>query len=92
MSQVTSDALIRLAKACPNLKKVTLQDASGLSDKCLVAFFKCSKLTHLEILGPKFTGDAFDTLQGDPNLAPKLKKISIRADRRPVRMYLIVCR
>ena len=92
MSQVTSDALIRLAKACSNLKKVTLKDASGLSDECLVALFRCSKLTHLEILVPKFTGDAFDTLQGDPNLAPKLKKISVRTNRRPVRMYPIVSR
>ena len=49
-SGVTDESIIRLAQACPNLKKVQLQGARGLTDKALLAFFaNCPNLTSLEI-------------------------------------------
>lgn len=48
MPDVTDDALIRLAEACPKLKKVVLQDTKGLSNAVLVAF----NIT----MGPGITG------------------------------------
>ncbi|KAL8838853.1 MAG: hypothetical protein Q9170_001975 [Blastenia crenularia] len=80
-SSLTGEAVIRLAEACPKLKKVQLQGANGLTEAVLTAFFRyCADLTSLEITkststSPGFTGAALEALRLEPERLPKLKKL-----------------
>jgi hypothetical protein len=79
MTGVTDHGLLRLAKACPNLKKVMLQDTSGITEIGHLAFLEwCPKLTSLESVGSQFSSDSFDTLGRHAEWAPKLKKLRVR--------------
>ncbi|KAF2256550.1 hypothetical protein BU26DRAFT_388931, partial [Trematosphaeria pertusa] len=79
---LTADAVIRLAKACPNLKKVLLQGTCRLGDDVLLTFFKnCANLTFLEITGSHYTsGRALSELCEHDNWVPKLKKLRLDDD------------
>lgn len=80
-SSLTDTAVVRLAKACPKLKKVQLQGASSLTEESLKAFSQyCTKLTSLEITksvkdGQEFTGVTLEALQSEPDRLPGLKKL-----------------
>ena len=80
-SSLTDKAVIRLAEACPKLKKLQLQGADSLTETALTAFLaKCADLTSLEITttkytSPEFTGMALETLEIEPDRLPKLKKL-----------------
>ncbi|KAF2451369.1 hypothetical protein P171DRAFT_425878 [Karstenula rhodostoma CBS 690.94] len=78
MDGVTDSGFLRLAKACPNLRKVKLQDTSGITDIGHLAFLQwCPKLTSFEMLGCQFSGYCFDQIRRHNEWAPKLKKLRI---------------
>ncbi|KAM0424203.1 hypothetical protein ACHAPT_010574 [Fusarium lateritium] len=82
---LTTEAVIRLAKACPNLKRIELQAASSVGEEALLALFQnCSKLTYLELSGYSrgngLTGSALDALRENPEWAPRLKKLLVGED------------
>ncbi|KAI4252690.1 MAG: hypothetical protein L6R42_007869, partial [Xanthoria sp. 1 TBL-2021] len=80
-SSLTDEAVVRLAKACPKLKKVQLQGATSLTEEALTAFSRyCANLTSLEITksrgtSSKFSGAALEALQLEPDRLPQLKKL-----------------
>ena len=79
---LTDETVIRLAEACPKLKKVQLQGVQQLTDDAVLAFFRsCPNLTTLEITGSsgnlEFSEAIFETLQAEPDWLPKLKKLII---------------
>ncbi|KAF2648615.1 hypothetical protein K491DRAFT_612396, partial [Lophiostoma macrostomum CBS 122681] len=76
--ELKDDAVVLLAKSCPNLKVVQLQDIYSMTDVVLLAFLGlCPKLTSLELTGnaQKFSTDAMEEMQEHPEWAPKLKKL-----------------
>ncbi|RYP61867.1 hypothetical protein DL769_007520 [Monosporascus sp. CRB-8-3] len=89
---LTDDAVICLAKACPNLDYVQLQGTAGLGDQALTALFEnCPRLTYLELslhsrpgLGV-LLGTALEALLMNPQWCPKLKKLRLpdHRDQRP---------
>ena len=49
---LTGEAIVRLAKACPNLKEVQLQATHNVGDVGLLGFLRfCPNLTLIEISG-----------------------------------------
>ncbi|KAK7428190.1 hypothetical protein QQZ08_005256 [Neonectria magnoliae] len=79
---LTTDAVVRLVKACPNLRIVQLQATRLIADKGLLGLFKyCPKLTLVEVTGPSrdsskiLSGQALDELRENPQWAPKLKML-----------------
>ncbi|KAJ4328403.1 hypothetical protein N0V84_001086 [Fusarium piperis] len=75
---LTTDAVVRLAKACPKLRRIELQEACDVGEDALLALFEnCPALTHLELTatGQKLNGTSLDALRQNPELAPKLKKL-----------------
>ncbi|KAK7417761.1 hypothetical protein QQX98_004417 [Neonectria punicea] len=79
---LTTDAVVRLAKACPNLRIVQLQATCLIADKGLLGLFKyCPNLTLVEVTGPSrggsktVSGEALDELRENPQWAPKLKML-----------------
>ncbi|KAH8659660.1 hypothetical protein BGZ61DRAFT_370033 [Ilyonectria robusta] len=79
---LTNEAVVRLGKSCPNLKKVQLQATSHVSDDGLLGLFQnCSNLTSVELTGTsrgsgdKLSGTALDELREHPEWVPKLKKL-----------------
>ncbi|PVI05608.1 hypothetical protein DM02DRAFT_610589 [Periconia macrospinosa] len=77
MTAVTDKALVRLAQACPKLRKVTLQDAATGAEGH-VSFLKyCPGITYYEFLGGWFDIEALKEIEKHPEWAPKLKKLRI---------------
>lgn len=81
-NDMTDEAVVRLAKSCPKLKKIQLQCVPGLTDGALLAFFQhCPNVTSLEISGSSggggldFSGAALDALREQPGWVPSLKKL-----------------
>jgi hypothetical protein len=76
---MTPKAAIRLAKACPNLRDVRLQDSGAGSEAALLAFFRsCQKLHTFENTGGgSFPVSLFNQLASHPELAPRLKVLRI---------------
>ena len=79
-SILSDEGVVRLAKACPKLKKVQLQSATSFTDQSLLAFFEhCPGLTSLEISGQngysKIHGSSIDALRQKPSWVPILKKL-----------------
>ncbi|KAL8830058.1 MAG: hypothetical protein Q9191_001651 [Dirinaria sp. TL-2023a] len=80
-SSLTDQAVVRLAKACPKLKKVQLQAADSLTDQPLLAFFEhCLNLTLLEITGTSRSsnnveGSSLEALRQNPSWVPSLKTL-----------------
>ena len=80
---MTHETVVRLAKACPKLKKVHLQGTTSLTDESLLAFFQyCPNLVSLEITGIEhrgshFLGAAFEALQEEQTWVPILKKLML---------------
>lgn len=80
-SSLTDEAVVRLAKACPKLKKVQLQGATSLTEEALTAFSRyCANLTSLEItksrdISFEFSGAALEALQLEQDRLPQLKKL-----------------
>ncbi|KAK0652750.1 hypothetical protein B0T16DRAFT_455093 [Cercophora newfieldiana] len=78
---VTDAALVRLARACPNLTTFMLQGTSGLGDESFLAFYEhCPNLTFLELTAAsgdhnRFSSRAFEALSGNPGWMPRLKKL-----------------
>lgn len=84
-AKVTTDDLIRLAKACTNFRFVQLQGISAsVSDYGVQAFFQnCPDLTHLEISGSsrganvKLDGTCLAMLREHTDWVPKLKTLRL---------------
>ncbi|KAH6871895.1 hypothetical protein B0T10DRAFT_522708 [Thelonectria olida] len=79
---LTNEAVVRLGKSCPNLKKVQLQATSRVTDDGLLGLFEnCPNLTWVELTGTsrgsrdKLSGRALDELRDHPEWVPKLKKL-----------------
>ncbi|MCJ1325421.1 hypothetical protein MMC10_002084 [Thelotrema lepadinum] len=85
---LSEDAVVRLAQACPNLRRVTLQNTQGLTDRAYTAFFRhCRQLSFLDIstlsnsgCNRPVVGTLFDTLRNNPDWAPKLKTLRVMQD------------
>ncbi|KAH7175880.1 hypothetical protein EDB81DRAFT_706042 [Dactylonectria macrodidyma] len=80
---LTNEAVIRLAQACPSLKIVQLP-GTHLNDDGLLGLLKnCDKLTIVELTGTsgtkreKSSGKALDELREHPEWVPKLKQLSL---------------
>ncbi|KAF2121320.1 hypothetical protein BDV96DRAFT_640716 [Lophiotrema nucula] len=71
-------AIIRIAKASPNLKKLTLQSCT-VGDEALRTLFQyCPDLTSIEVTtsgNNAINGEALDALRDRPQWCPNLKKI-----------------
>lgn len=79
---LTSEAVVRLAKACPNLNKVQLQAASNVTDDGLRGLFeKCPNLISVEVTGAssgsRISGQLLDELREKPEWVPKLKNLIV---------------
>lgn len=80
---VTTEGLVRLARACPGLTRVQLQRTTKIKDAALLAFVEhCPDLVSLEITdGPgqehSFTERAFDELREHPDWADELDELII---------------
>lgn len=77
---LTCEAVVRLATACPNLKKVQLQAASSVKDDGLRGLFtKCPNLISVEVTGTSsgsgISGQLLDELREKPEWVPKLKNL-----------------
>lgn len=79
---LTNEAVVRLGKSCPNLKKVQLQATSHVTDDGLLGLFQnCPNLTSVELTGTSrgsgdnLSGMALDELREHPEWVPKLKKL-----------------
>lgn len=79
---LTDRAVIRLAKACPNLTKVHLPGTSVITDDGLLSLFEnCSRLASVELTGTSrgswhgLTGKALIELRENPQWASNLKKL-----------------
>ncbi|KAH6973736.1 hypothetical protein BKA56DRAFT_592420 [Ilyonectria sp. MPI-CAGE-AT-0026] len=79
---LTSDAVVRLAKACPSLKKVKLQATSRVTDDGLRGLLeKCPNLISVEVTGVsgsggnRISGMLLDELREKPEWAPKLRNL-----------------
>ena len=79
---LTNEAVVRLGKSCPNLKKVQLQATSHVTDDGLLGLFQdCPNLTSVELTGTSrgswdnLSGRALDELREHPEWVPKLKKL-----------------
>ncbi|KAF6528649.1 hypothetical protein BFJ70_g16283 [Fusarium oxysporum] len=86
---LTNEAVVRLGKSCPNLKKVQLQATCRVTDDGLLSFFEnCPNLTSVELTGTsrgsrdKLFGQALDQLREHQEWAPKLKKLILGEDER----------
>ncbi|RSL50012.1 hypothetical protein CEP54_012163 [Fusarium duplospermum] len=87
-ASLTTDVVVRLAKACPKLRKIELPGAGSVGEDALQALFEhCPALTHLEISkhghgigGNGITGTSLDALRENPEWAPKLKKLILTKD------------
>ena len=85
-SSLTDETIVRLAKACPKLKKVQLQCATGLTDETLLAFLRYRpNLPSLEITGrnsrPEFSGAPLEALEKEPNWVPNLKMLILTSEK-----------
>ncbi|KAJ4182385.1 hypothetical protein NW755_010433 [Fusarium falciforme] len=79
-AKLTTQAVVRLAKACPKLWRIELQAATEVGEDALLALFEnCPALTYLELsgisLGNDITGTSPDALRENPEWAPKLKTL-----------------
>ncbi|RSL52347.1 hypothetical protein CEP53_008110 [Fusarium sp. AF-6] len=87
-ASLTTDAVVRLAKACPKLRKIELPGAGNVGEDGLLALFEhCPALTHLDLSkfgcpvgGHGITGTSLDALRENPEWAPKLKKLLLAKD------------
>lgn len=76
---LTDGDVIRIARACPNLKTFSLPGASGLTEKSILGMCEhCPELTSLHIsegINGRATGqdEVFRALTEHPELAPNLK-------------------
>jgi hypothetical protein len=82
-SQLDDDAVIRFAKACPNLVHVGIDGGIRLTDESLVAFLtNCPNLRYIQLSGNdkaagKLRGTALDLLRERPDLGKKLVKLRL---------------
>ncbi|KIV80777.1 hypothetical protein PV11_08254 [Exophiala sideris] len=82
-SELSDAAVIRLAAACPNLRKVYLTSATRLTDDALLAFFThCPKIHTLSITGNdkgkgNIKGSALLELKKDKEMAKQLRKLDL---------------
>ncbi|KAI9695592.1 MAG: hypothetical protein M1820_008517 [Bogoriella megaspora] len=83
---LTDEAVVRLARACPNLRTVRIPGTYHLADDSLLAFFEfCPKLTLVELTRnvhnfvgqAKVSGRSLEKLRENPEWGPKLKKLSV---------------
>lgn len=81
---LTSDAVVRLANACPNLKKVKLQATSRVTDDGLRALLeKCPNLVSVEVTGisgsggNRISGTLLDEWRKKPEWAPNLRNLTL---------------
>ncbi|UPK93107.1 hypothetical protein LCI18_004042 [Fusarium solani-melongenae] len=79
-AKLTTQAVVRLAKACPKLRRIELQAATQVGEDALLALFEnCPALTYLELSGISsgngITGTSLDALRENPEWAPKLKML-----------------
>ncbi|WAO93580.1 Hypothetical protein NCS54_01113100 [Fusarium falciforme] len=82
-AKLTTQVVVRLAKACPKLRRIELQAATEVGEDALLALFEnCPALTYLELsgisLGNDITGTSLDALRENPEWAPKLKTLILR--------------
>lgn len=76
---VTDASIIRFAQACPNLTHFLLPNVGhGVTDASLIALTQhCPKLAEVYLTGARWSGRAFETLLANPELGPKLKRLSL---------------
>lgn len=82
-AKLTTQAVVRPAKACPKLRRVELPAATEVGEDALLALFEhCPALTYLELSGSSrgsrgngITGTSLDALRENPEWAPKLKTL-----------------
>jgi hypothetical protein len=79
---LTNEAVVRLGKLCPNLKKVQLQATSRVTDDGLLSFFEnCPNLISVELTGTSrgswdgLSGRALEQLRERPEWVPKLNML-----------------
>lgn len=82
--ELTDEAVIHLAKSCPNLRFVQLQGTSGLQDIALEALFdNCADISYIEVTThsrygiSRLDGSALDKLREHPHWGTKLKKLRL---------------
>lgn len=82
--EVTDEAIIHLAKSCPNLRFVQLQGTLGLHGPSLEALFdNCADIEHIELtrhLGNaagQLDGSALDKLRANPHWGTNLKMLRL---------------
>ncbi|RSL91514.1 hypothetical protein CEP51_000149 [Fusarium floridanum] len=79
-AELTTQVVVRLAKACPKLRRIELQAATEVGEDALLALFEnCPALTYIELSGlghgNDITGSSLDALRENPEWAPKLKTL-----------------
>ncbi|RKF54649.1 hypothetical protein OnM2_096021 [Erysiphe neolycopersici] len=78
---VTDQAIVRLAQRCLKLEEVLFYSATSLTDTALLAIAQnCSLIRSINISGNdkihgRVTGNCFDQLVTNPDIAPRLMKI-----------------
>jgi len=88
---VTDESIKLLAKACRNLKKISLPGSrsSELGDQGLIHLISfCQNLTHLEFSGSGVTEVTLEQWIAHPDWAPNLKKLRLNDlsyNRKPMR-------
>lgn len=82
-TDLTDDAIKRLAQSCPGLRRVKLPGTRGLTHKALVALFEsCPNLSEVDITGASRgggndTGAIFALLLLREDWAPKLHRLRL---------------
>lgn len=81
-AKLTTQSVVRLAKACPKLRRIELQAATEVKEDALLALFEnCPALTYIELSalshGNDITGTSLDALRENPEWAPKLKALML---------------
>jgi len=76
---LTDECVKLIARHCPNLKKLLLPECR-LSDEAFKFLLKrCRQITHLHVSGKKMTAGALMRLAENPEWAPELEKLRIKA-------------
>lgn len=82
--ELTTEAVVRLARSCPKLRRLQLQDANKVdTNAALLALLEnCPELTWLELSGRSDVSAAtFEHLLGRPDLAVKLRTLRVQDPR-----------
>ncbi|KAF2871746.1 hypothetical protein BDV95DRAFT_637006 [Massariosphaeria phaeospora] len=87
---LTEAGILKLAEACPKLRRIHLPDTSNIKDQTFIDLLRlCPQLAHVEICGglandegAVLTSEIFQTLEDNTDLCPKLKKLRLQESRK----------